>query len=431
MVRLVKLSSLMDMAGHLISSDYAAILISLVKNVLIILCLSHYVACGWYFVGTLDGLDTSWVDTYLDSESPALERYTFSLHWSLTQFTPSTNNICPQNYEERAFATLVVLFALLSFSSFLSAQTNAINQLRMWNQNQLKQESQMRQFFGRRALSLTVKELIWQYTREHFSSGNAKPVLEDSIEVFKRMPEETRIALHSELYLPLLGKNAALGVQDPKSGMRPMDLDTVLVAEICHDAVSERMITFGEEIFVEGSPAARSYYVQDDSASAELTYDSHQIAKVKELVPTNAWISEVALWLKWNHMGTLRAARLGLLHTIDCPKFHAKVAVSGGDVFVWAKKFAIFLTGYADRGNLITDLPIDKDTLEDLSKRAMQMSKLKVAKATRNWFATVHDLSATVQDLGTRIRQRTRTLLPSEFSFARSETSADLDRAMS
>merc|ERR1740121_2919861 len=252
------------------------ILISLFKNVIIIVVLSHYVACGWYWCGTLDGFGTSWVDTYLggESDSGLVERYTYSLHWSLTQFTPSTNNICPHTYVERAFALFVVMIALTSFSSFLSAQTSAINQLRMWNQPQLKEESRIRQFLGRYEFSVQLKELIWEYTKEHFSSNRAKPVLEGDICVFGKMPEEVRMVLHQELFYPALERNFAL------CGVIDCDLD--LITEICHCACSELMCGFGQDVFTEGAVAKFAYYCDGGS----LTYDSKQFIEYEsEPVP--------------------------------------------------------------------------------------------------------------------------------------------------
>ena len=53
-----------------------------------------------------------------------------SLHWSLTQFTPSTQNIAPQNAPERCFAIVVLLAGLMTLSSFVSGVTNAVQTLR-------------------------------------------------------------------------------------------------------------------------------------------------------------------------------------------------------------------------------------------------------------------------------------------------------------
>merc|ERR1711937_458163 len=56
--------------------------------------------------------------------------YTTSFHWSLTQFTPASIAVQPQNPTERVFAILVLLGTLLTFSSFVSGITGAMMYLR-------------------------------------------------------------------------------------------------------------------------------------------------------------------------------------------------------------------------------------------------------------------------------------------------------------
>eukprot|EP00438_Fugacium_kawagutii_P026712 Skav219970 [mRNA] locus=scaffold2879:389420:443892:+ [translate_table: standard] len=57
-------------------------------------------------------------------------RYATALHWSLTQFTPATVDVHPQNLVERTFAILVLIFGLVLFSSFVSSITASMTQLR-------------------------------------------------------------------------------------------------------------------------------------------------------------------------------------------------------------------------------------------------------------------------------------------------------------
>merc|ERR1719181_2010605 len=65
--------------------------------------------------------------------------YTTSLHWSLTQFTPASMEVYPENARERTFAIVVLVFALVTFSSFVSSITNAMTHLRNMNSEFEKQ----------------------------------------------------------------------------------------------------------------------------------------------------------------------------------------------------------------------------------------------------------------------------------------------------
>ncbi len=76
-------------------------------------------------------------------------RYSTALHWSITQFTPASMEVTPQNEYERFFTVCsstegdkhvwlcagrgIILSGMLIFSSFVSAITNAMNQLRNLN----------------------------------------------------------------------------------------------------------------------------------------------------------------------------------------------------------------------------------------------------------------------------------------------------------
>ncbi|CAE7386853.1 HCN2, partial [Symbiodinium pilosum] len=45
-------------------------------------------------------------------ETSFAESYVAAMHWSLTQFTPSTNPIAPDNGWERFYAIWVILLAM-------------------------------------------------------------------------------------------------------------------------------------------------------------------------------------------------------------------------------------------------------------------------------------------------------------------------------
>merc|ERR1712032_674460 len=107
-----------------IYTEQVKLLLRLVKLVILILFLNHYIACLWYAMAIWTNDSVTWLDRYvltvdgLESHSGVLLYFT-SLHWSLTQFTPATMDVAPTNATERAFAVFIVLFALMCFSSFV------------------------------------------------------------------------------------------------------------------------------------------------------------------------------------------------------------------------------------------------------------------------------------------------------------------------
>merc|ERR1719343_1943740 len=95
-----------------------------------ILVFNHYIACVWYSLAFYRDInDMTWLSADEFVDAPYEHRYVAALHWSLTQFTPSTNNIVPANAGERLFAICVVIFALIMFSFFISSIASALAKL--------------------------------------------------------------------------------------------------------------------------------------------------------------------------------------------------------------------------------------------------------------------------------------------------------------
>ena len=80
---------------------------------MMILAINHIIACCWYGIGSLSFDGRSWLlrSELLDADGASgsfPEAYAASIHWALTQFTPATNNIAPDNAVERSGGWMVV-----------------------------------------------------------------------------------------------------------------------------------------------------------------------------------------------------------------------------------------------------------------------------------------------------------------------------------
>lgn len=159
-VRLLRILKLGDLGKQLMKffkSDASVLLARLAFFILLILAVNHYIACFWYAIGVSNAEDDmTWVRAQ-NLEGMTVEYpYVMSLHWALTQFSPSTNDIVAVNGRERTFAIFVVLFALVAFSSFVSSVTDAVNQLRTINMDYVQQEAEIRSFILTRQLSTNL-----------------------------------------------------------------------------------------------------------------------------------------------------------------------------------------------------------------------------------------------------------------------------------
>merc|ERR1719491_32015 len=108
------------------------------KTLVFIVIINHYIACIWYMVGSGHFASSAWTTKFLvnyPGEFPYA--YATALHWSLTQFTPASMEVVPENTVERVFCVMVLVFAMVTFSSFISSITNAMTQLRNLNSDKL------------------------------------------------------------------------------------------------------------------------------------------------------------------------------------------------------------------------------------------------------------------------------------------------------
>ena len=63
----------------------------------------EFQACLWYGIGswTLVEMGDSWIGRSSMEQAGFADLYAASMHWTLTQFTPATNDIAPNNAVER------------------------------------------------------------------------------------------------------------------------------------------------------------------------------------------------------------------------------------------------------------------------------------------------------------------------------------------
>merc|ERR1719330_1450843 len=69
----------------------------------------------------------------------------------------------PQNLSERVFAVVVILFALLTFSTFVSSITSGMTRLRMLKSEKAKQEYLLRSFLKENKISGDLSVRINRY----------------------------------------------------------------------------------------------------------------------------------------------------------------------------------------------------------------------------------------------------------------------------
>lgn len=92
-------------------------------------------------------------------------QYTTSLHWSLTQFTPASMEVVPTNAPERTYTSCVIIFALVIFSSFVSAITGSVTALQQARERSLRNQMLLRRYLSERGVSTALVFRICHYAQ--------------------------------------------------------------------------------------------------------------------------------------------------------------------------------------------------------------------------------------------------------------------------
>eukprot|EP00440_Ansanella_granifera_P053231 gb/GFBE01057707.1/.p1 GENE.gb/GFBE01057707.1/~~gb/GFBE01057707.1/.p1 ORF type:complete len:459 (+),score=59.94 gb/GFBE01057707.1/:1-1377(+) len=368
LLRLVRLRKVGQVVAVIMYRCYSETLIlvgRIAVLVSIIVAINHYVACAWYAI-SLYSLDGGWAEFYLEDGASFGLSYLVALHWALTQFSPATNNIAPRTIEERAFACMVVLFALVVFSSFVSKITNSVNQLRTLNIERYQEEARIRQFIGVRRISADLGGRIQQFFHQSATIKDTAPLLESQIKFFELMPESMRVRLHEEMYMPVLHDSIML---------QPfIRVDRFVWSKICHLAVFEVFVMPRQDVFKDGTPAD-TYWLNSGAS----TYFSRCLDWQTVRVENDSWLSEIALWASWNHCGSMVTDAPCNLLRIDANQFRDVVTEQGGALHSAFQKLAIFLCSYAEKLNAIgavlpvTDLPWTQESLQTEVHKAVHV----------------------------------------------------------
>lgn len=307
LMRVLKLPALLKQISFLGRSQHMSLILGIVKQLAGILMINHLIACVWYWLGA--NTSGGWVshDYLLHGDVWEL-RYLVSLHWSLTQFTPASMSVQPHNLLERAFAVAVLLFALVTFSSFVSAITNLMTHLRSLKSAEAKQFSKLERYLQDNKISLVLSLRVRRYLEHHLSEQKLRTEEKD-IELLSFVSEPLMMELHYEVYSSVLSKHPFF--------LCYSGLNRAAMKRLCHTAIRTIHLSMDDTLFSDGDTAKAMFFVVD--GNLEYLHRSGQQA-VKLLA--GEWIAEMVLWTPWEHHGETRANTESSLVALDSTTFH-------------------------------------------------------------------------------------------------------------
>lgn len=355
LVRLCKLVRILRSVTDRLNSEIILMLMQIFRLVIVILLLNHYLACAWYGIGILYDHSNTWVVKHVHLDEGILYKYLTSLHWSLTQFTPASMEVFPTNEIERLFNVGVVIFGLITFSSFVSSITSAMARLASLRDSRHREETQLRKFLSQKNVSVQLGAQIRKFFRENYEVRMSR-VHEFDITFFTELPVLLRVALHAEIYMPV-------------TCLHPLfksycGLDFHTMSSICHFAVNQRTQPQAQNIFLTGSLAEGMQFV----VSGEVLYHNNK-TKLPHACSEGHWLSEGALWGSWYHRGRLSADSNSEMVFI-CPDTFCAITserqISFKYLQMYARHFQHEVLVRIDSDDPVTDLPLNIDVLQDL-----------------------------------------------------------------
>lgn len=404
MLRLLRLLRLLKVQGklseilELVQSESVRIILGIVKLVICIMLVNHVIACGWFAIGNLEHTDDTWVKFYRIDEKPIPFKYTTSLHWSLTQFTPASMEVNGRNWIERAFTVCILLFAMVTFSSFISSITNATTLLRNLNSDELERRTALFRYLKQHELPMALASDVWSWVLCTKDKSRHRTHEKDVV-VLQLLPKSLRIRLKEQVYNPTVSRHPFFS--------KMYEVNPTGLSKMYAEVMDECAVGVGQELFMTGEVSMNMYflvnghmqYSTDISDLEESNFQSCQSrastsssnSRARSLRSMNScafselldwtgntrvpvkvgqWVSEPVLWVRWTHRGQLAAGTHSELFALSSARFLEFITRDAMEHYEACNYARLFLKFLASNQVSLTDVWCQYDILKALAVEA-------------------------------------------------------------
>lgn len=375
LLRLRKLvKTLEEIQDRISSAAVLDIWLSILKLMLILLTCNHMIACVWWSLGCSPPPgEVSWIEYHGFEHEDLGYRYVSALHWSLTQFTPAGMEVYPHNSRERIFAVILLVFALLFFSSFLSSITAAMTQLRQLNYATNRQFSLLRRLLKERQVSQDLSARIRQYLEHRIKAERAR-VQEQDVGILALLSEPLHRDLQEQTHKPILCKHPFF---DQYCRVAPHAM-----RHLCQDALSMTFLSAGDTLFNENDKSEQMFFVVNGRLEHNWRHGS-DLEPTSRYLQEGDWCDEACLWTQWVHTGNTWAVSDSNLLAVDAAKF-ISVTVQHTNVIQHTSKYAqLFVEDLNASFWSLSGLSKSKEEVELMVKRVFE-SKQSFYKSDRS-----------------------------------------------
>jgi len=404
LVRLLKVQGTFHDFVERVDDETIVIIMGVFKILIAIMVINHLIACSWYGIGISDIYETSWVKTNEINPEDRMYAYTTALHWSLTQFTPASMEVVPENTGERAFTVSVLVFAMVAFSSFISSITGAMTRIRQIDHERLEMLSSLRRYLYENHVS----KMLVARTMGSVNSSMKKSKRrfhEKDVQLLQLLPWSLKADLRDEIFTRTFSHHPFMAQICTSPEHRTQR------RRLFHTGLHEQSLPVSHELFTPSYVADRIYFVLNgalsfteecDAAVFETASEDQRDSSPNPGSPTTSssigptrtgdlrfstsnpgarphrdgsmtsastlsegmWACEAALWIKWRHVGQLVAMTHCEVVGIKACKFQEIMYTQ--QCVRYAQEFALFFQNDNNSEDL-TDTWADLEILEDMA----------------------------------------------------------------
>lgn len=354
LLRLLKVPAALEGLTQRIKSDQTLIALGIIKLLLFIVLVNHVLACGWYAIGILS-------DHMFDAEtwikSNALEdhsweyRYLTALHWSITQFTPASMEVVPTNSLERMFTVCVIFFAMVTFSSFISSITAAMQRLRTLESAKLERQQHLRQFIQQNKLSTELTACIWGHLRVCTNKNHVR-LHEKDVSLLSALPPAMQAKVREQVFGPILHCHPFF--KEFGSCFRCQQ------AKILETALEEKACVQDKMVFSPSDTADRMFFV----IGGDLEYAHGQ--ENPQPVQAASWLGEPLLWLFWEYVGNFKSITRSEVLVVYAASLVSVIRLHE-QTAKYAQAFAMY---YSENEDCVTDMMVEEPELDRMVQLA-------------------------------------------------------------
>lgn len=197
LLRIAKLNMMVRFFNDNFDSKLVSLLNEFLKVIFLLLIISHWMACIWYYIGKSTH-DSSWIDDCEIRDAQIKDKYVASLYFVLiSMMTVGFGDISPMNTKERVFAVFLQLASGIFFAYMLGTTASLVQTISISNEEDEIKYHSMIQLVNRKGINRDLSNRITEYLKLRIKDRELKkfdPELFNMLD--SKLKEEVKVILN-------------------------------------------------------------------------------------------------------------------------------------------------------------------------------------------------------------------------------------------